>query len=115
MSKTSTIVAIVLGVVGLVVIAVGATQIIATGLRAAAPISAAPAPVPAGTDAAPAAVALTPAPLLVREILRAIMPAIISIVLLVPSSIVALSKDRPQEHQRWATATLSSIITYWLT
>jgi hypothetical protein len=115
MSKTSTIVAVTLGVVGVAVILAGAGQIIVTALSAAAPISAAPAPLPVGTGTAPAAVALTPAPLLIREILRSIMPAIISIVLLVPSSLVALSKDRPQEHQRWATATLSSIITYWLT
>jgi hypothetical protein len=70
---------------------------------------------PAGQGGAPAAVALTPAPLLVREVIRAVMPAIVSLVLLVPSSIVALSRDRPPEHQRWATATISSIVTYWLT
>lgn len=42
------------------------------------------------------------------------MPAIVSIVLLIPSSVVALSKERAPEHQRWATAAISSILTYWL-
>ena len=58
---------------------------------------------------------LTPSPLLMREMIRSIMPAIISLVLLIPSSLMVLSKNRPPEHQRWATATISSIVTYWLT
>lgn len=43
------------------------------------------------------------------------MPAIISVVLLIPSSVVVLSKNRPPDYQRWATATISGIVTYWLT
>lgn len=43
------------------------------------------------------------------------MPAIISVFMLIPSSVVVLSRSRPPDHQRWATATISSIVTYWLT
>jgi hypothetical protein len=50
-----------------------------------------------------------------RDIVRSVMPALISIVLLIPSSVIVVSKNRPAEHQRWATATISSIVTYWLT
>jgi hypothetical protein len=115
MSRTSAIIVIVLGLVGVIAIIVGATQLIIRQLNATAPTAVAPAPLPAGQGAAPAAVALTPNPLLMREIIRSVMPAVISMILLVPSSVVVLSKSRPQEHQRWATATISSIITYWLT
>jgi hypothetical protein len=108
-------IAVALGLVALVTVILGAGQIVARGLRAAAPESAAPAPMPAGQGDAPAAVALTPSPLLVRDLIRSVMPAIISIVLLIPSSVVVLSKNRPPDHQRWATATISSIVTYWLT
>jgi len=60
------------------------------------------------------AVALTPSTLLLGEIVRSVMPAVISIVMLIPSSVVVVSRSRPAEHQRWATAAISSIITYWL-
>lgn len=115
MSRISILLVAALGAVGLIAVAFGATQIVAAQLRAPAPLAVAPAPLPAGQGAAPAAVALTPAPLLVRDIARAVMPAILSIVLLIPSSVIVLSRDRPPEHQRWATATISSIVTYWLT
>jgi hypothetical protein len=115
MSRTSVMIAVTLGLVALVTVILGAGQIVARGLSAAAPASATPAPMPAGQGDAPAAVALTPSPLLVRDLIRSVMPAIISIVLLIPSSVVVLSKNRPPDHQRWATATISSIVTYWLT
>jgi hypothetical protein len=115
MSRTSVIIAVVLGAVALVAVVIGAWQLAGRSLQAAAPPSAAPAPMPAGQNGTPAAVALTPSPLLMREMIRSIMPAIISLVLLIPSSVMVLSKNRPPEHQRWATATISSIVTYWLT
>jgi hypothetical protein len=34
--------------------------------------------------------------------------------MLIPSSVIVISRGRPPEHQRWATAAISSIITYWL-
>jgi hypothetical protein len=114
MSRISTILVLGLAFVGLIVIAVAAAQIVLAQTRAVAPAAVAPAPLPAGQDAAPAAVALTPNTLLLREMMRSVMPAVISIILLIPSSIVVLSRDRPQEHQRWATAAISSILTYWL-
>lgn len=114
MSRLSLTLAVALGIVALIVVMAGAVQIVVRATRAVAPAAAAPAPMPAGEGGAPAAVALTPNALLVREIIRSVMPAIISIVLLIPSSVVALSRNRPPEHQRWATATISSIVTYWL-
>src|SRR3970040_1615825 len=50
---------------------------------------------------APASVALTPNALLVRELIRSVVPAIISIVLLIPSTVAALSRTRPARHPRW--------------
>ncbi|MDR7545351.1 MAG: hypothetical protein QN120_13995 [Armatimonadota bacterium] len=115
MPRVSIVIAVLLGVLALVAVLMGAARIVRGAVHAAAPLSVAPAPTPAGQGDAPAAVALTPAPLLLREIVRSVMPAIVSLVLLVPSSIVALSRNRPPEQQRWATATISSIVTYWLT
>jgi hypothetical protein len=103
-----------LAIVGLVVIVVAAGRIITAQIRAPAPAMAAPAPLPAGAGLAPAAVALTPNSLLVGEIIRSVMPAVISLVMLIPSSLIVVSRSRPAEHQRWATAAISSIITYWL-
>ncbi len=114
MSKTSMLLVVALGVFALAAVAAGAVHIVITQMRASAPSALAPAPLPAGADTAPAAVALTPGPLLIREIVRSVMPAIVSIFLLIPSGVVVLKKDRPPEHQRWATATISSIVTYWL-
>ena len=101
---------VALGLVGLIVVISAATQIVLTERRAPA----APALLPAGACVAPAAVALTPDALLLGTMVRSVMPAIISLVLLIPSSIVALARDRAPEHQRWATAAISSILTYWL-
>ncbi|MDR7418164.1 MAG: hypothetical protein QN178_04550 [Armatimonadota bacterium] len=115
MSRTSLTIAVVLGLVALVAIILGAGQIVMRELQATAPGSVAPAPMPAGQGDAPAAVALTPTPLLMRELIRSVMPALISVILLIPSSVVVMSKNRPPDHQRWATATISSIVTYWLT
>jgi len=114
MSRISMILVVALGVLGLVAVVAGAAHLVITQMRAAAPSALAPAPLPAGAAAAPAGVALTPGPLLIRETVRAVMPAIVSILLLLPSGVVVLKKDRPPEHQRWATATISSIVTYWL-
>jgi hypothetical protein len=115
MSRTSVIIVVVLGGVALIAVVLGAGRIVGRELLARAPQVVAPAPMPAGQDSAPAAVPLTPSPLLMREMIRSVMPAIISLILLIPSSVMVLSKSRPPEHQRWATATISSIVTYWLT
>jgi hypothetical protein len=114
MSKISMGIVVALAVVGLVVIVAAAGRIIAAQIRAPAPAAAAPAPLPAGQGVAPAAVALTPNSLLIGEIVRSVMPAVISLVMLIPSSVIVVSRSRPPEHQRWATAAISSIITYWL-
>ena len=114
MSRVSLIVLVGLALVGLIVVVVAAVQIVAAQIRAPASAAVAPAPLPAGQDAAPAAVALTPNTLLLRELIRSIMPAIISLVMLIPSSLVVVSRSRPPEQQRWATAAISSILTYWL-
>lgn len=114
MSRLSIVVVAVLGVLGLVAVIVGAVRIVVAQTQAAAPAAAAPAPLPGGAGEAPAAMALTPSPLLIREIVRSVMPALVSVFLLIPSGVVVLKRDRPPEHQRWATATISSIVTYWL-
>ena len=114
MYRLSLTLAVALGIVALIVVIGGAVQIILRQTQAAAPAAVAPAPMPSADGGTPAAVALTPNALLIREIIRSVMPAVISIVLLIPSSLVALSRNRPPEHQRWATATISSIVTYWL-
>ncbi len=114
MSKLSVILVVGLGLIGLITIIVGAVQIIVTQTRAPAPSAVAPAPMPAGSGSEPASVALTPGPLLMREIVRSVMPAVISLFLLIPSGVIVVSKDRPAEHHKWATATISSIVTYWL-
>jgi hypothetical protein len=114
MSRAPVILVVALGVLGLVAVVVGAMRIVIAQTQAAAPSALAPAPLPAGAGVAPAAVALTPGPQLIREIVRSVMPAIVSIFLLIPSGAIVLKKDRPPEHQRWATATISSIVTYWL-
>ena len=114
MSRVSVIIVVGLGVVGLMIVISAAVQIAIGQTRAPAAPALAPAPLPAGQGVAPAAVALTPNSLLLGEIIRSVMPAIISIVLLIPSSVVALSKERAPEHQRWGTAAISSILTYWL-
>ncbi|KRT76936.1 MAG: hypothetical protein XU14_C0025G0013 [Armatimonadetes bacterium CSP1-3] len=114
MSRVSMIVLVGLALVGLIVVVNAGVKIVVAQFRAPASAAVAPAPAPAGQDSAPAAVALTPNALLVRELIRSVMPAIISIVLLIPSTVAALSRNRPPEHQRWATAAISSIITYWL-
>jgi len=114
MSRLSIVLVVGLGILGLAAVIVGAVHIVVAQTQAAAPSTAAPAPMPAGAAAAPAAVALTPSTLLIREIVRAVMPALVSVFLLIPSGAVVLKKDRPPEHQRWATATISSIATYWL-
>jgi hypothetical protein len=113
MSKLSVILVIALGVVGLGAIAFGAIQIVVAQMRAPAPAAAAPAPMPAGNDA-PASTALAPNTFLIREIIRSVMPALVSLFLLIPSGVIVAKKDRPAEHQKWATATISSIVTYWL-
>jgi hypothetical protein len=115
MSRVSIILVVGLGVIGLLAVVIGAVHIVLTQTRAAAPAALAPAPLPASTGGAPASMALTPGPLLMREIVRSVMPAIVSILLLIPSGVAVLSKNRPPEHQRWGTATISSITTYWLT
>lgn len=115
MSRISIILVVGLGVIGLLAVVIGAVHIVITQTRAEAPAALAPAPLPAAAVGAPAAMALTPGPLLMREIVRSVMPAIVSILLLIPSGVAVLSKNRPPEHQRWATATISSITTYWLT
>lgn len=115
MSRISVVLVAVLGIIGLIAVVVGAVQIIAKQTRASAPAAVAPAPMPAVDGGTPAAVPLMPNAQLIREILRSVMPAVISVVLLIPSSAVVLSKNRPPDHQRWATATISSIVTYWLT
>lgn len=114
MSRVSMGIVIALAVVGLAVIVMAAGRIVMAQVRAPAPAAAAPAPMPAGSGAAPAAVALTPSTLLVGEVIRSVMPAIISLIMLLPSSVIVVSRTRPPEHQRWATAAISSIITYWL-
>jgi hypothetical protein len=113
-SRISVGIVAALGLVGLIVVVSAATQILLAQRLAPAASAVAPAPLPAGGGVAPAAVALTPNALLLGTMLRSVMPAIISVVLLIPSAIVALSRDRGPEHQRWATAALSSILTYWL-
>ena len=105
---------VALAVVGLAVIVVAAGRLVTAQYRAPAPATAAPAPGPVGQGIAPAAMALTPSDLLFGEIIRSVMPAVISLVMLIPSSVVVVSRSRPPEHQRWATAAISSIITYWL-
>ncbi|MGH2396697.1 MAG: hypothetical protein ACRDFW_06855 [bacterium] len=116
MSRLSIILIIGLGVVGLIAVIIGAVHIVVAQTRAAAPAALAPAPLPAAAGAAaPAAMALTPSPLLMREMVRSVMPALVSIFLLIPSGVMVIKKDRPPEQQRWATATISSIVTYWLT
>jgi len=114
MSRLSIVLVVGLGILGLVAVIVGAVHIVIAQTQAAAPSTAAPAPMPAGTAAAPASVALAPSPMLIREIVRSVMPALVSVFLLIPSGVVVLKKDRAPEHQRWATATISSIATYWL-
>ncbi|MBI3974777.1 MAG: hypothetical protein HY334_00115 [Armatimonadetes bacterium] len=114
MSRISVGIVVALGLVGLIVVVSAAVQIVLVQARAPASPALAPAPLPAGEGVATAAVALTPNALLLGTMIRSVMPAIISIVLLIPSSIVALSRDRAPEHQRWATAAISSILTYWL-
>ncbi len=114
MSKVSMGIVLALAFVGLVVVVAGGVRIVTTQVKAAAPAAVAPAPLPSGQDSAPAAVALTPSTLLLGEMVRSVMPAIVSVVMLIPSSVVVLSRSRPAEHQRWATAAISSIITYWL-
>jgi hypothetical protein len=114
MSRISMGILIALAVVGLAVIVMAAGRIVMGQAQAPAPAAAAPAPMPAGAGAAPAAVALTPSNLLFGEIIRSVMPAVISLVMLIPSSVIVVSRSRPAEHQRWATAAISSIITYWL-
>jgi hypothetical protein len=109
------ILVVVLGVVGLIAITIGTVRIVSKQTLASAPASVAPAPMPAAEGGMPASVPLAPNALLIREILRSVMPAIVSVAMLIPSSVVVLSKDRPPDHQRWATATISSIVTYWLT
>jgi len=113
-SRISVGIVAVLGLVGLIVVISAATQIVLVERHALDAPALAPAPLPAGGDPASAAVALTPNALLLGQITRSVMPAVISIVLLIPSSIVALARDRAPEHQRWATASISSILTYWL-
>jgi len=116
MSRLSIVLVIGIGVVGLIAVVVGAVHVVVSQTRAAAPAALAPAPLPATAGpAAPAAMALTPSPLLMREIVRSVMPAVVSLFLLIPSGVMVLKKDRPPEQQRWATATISSIVTYWLT
>ena len=114
MSRISMAIVVALAVVGLAVIVVAAGRLVTAQYRAPAPTTAAPAPGPAGQGVAPAAMALTPGDLLFGEIIRSVMPAVISLVMLIPSSVVVVSRSRPPEHQRWATAAISSIITYWL-
>ncbi len=114
MSKISMGIVMALAIVGLVVIVMAAGRIVMAQFQALAPAAAAPAPLPAGRGVAPAAVALTPSSLLLGEIVRSVMPAVISLVMLIPSSVIVVSRSRPPEHQRWATAAISSIITYWL-
>jgi len=114
MSKVSMGIVVALATVGLVVIVAAAGRIVIAQIRAPAPAVAAPAPLPAGQGSAPAAMALTPSSLLLGEIVRSVMPAVISFVMLIPSSVIVVSRSRPAEHQRWATAAISSIITYWL-
>jgi hypothetical protein len=114
MSKISMGIVVALAAVGLAVIVMAAGRIVMAQVRAPAPVAAAPAPMPAGLDAAPAAVALTPGNLLFGEIIRSVMPAVISLIMLIPSSVIVVSRGRPPEQQRWATAAISSIITYWL-
>ncbi len=114
MSRISVGIVITLGLVGLIVVISAAVQIVLAQRSAPAASALAPAPLPAGAGVAPAAVALTPNALLLGTMIRSVMPAIISIVLLIPSSIAVLSRDRAPEHQRWATAAISSILTYWL-
>lgn len=114
MSRLSVVLVVALGVIGLVAVIAGVARIVVTNSRAAAPAAALPAPLPAGQGEAPAAVALAPNALLMREIVRSIIPGIISIVLLLPSAVIVASKNHPPERQRWATATISSIVTYWL-
>lgn len=114
MSRISVGIVVALGLVGLMVVISAAVQIVlAARLAPGAPVLA-PAPLPAGAGVAPAAVALTPKSLLLGTTIRSVMPAIISVVLLIPSSMVVLSRNRAPEHQRWATAAISSILTYWL-
>ncbi len=115
MSRLSIVLVVALGVIGLVAIVVGAVRIVIAQTQRAAPDTALPAPQPAGQGQAPAAVALASNSMVARDIVRSVMPALISIVLLIPSSLIVVSRDRPAEHQRWATATISSIVTYWLT
>lgn len=115
MSRISAVLVVLLGVIGLIAITVGAVQIVVGQTKARAPAAVAPAPLPASAGGAPASVPLTPNALLIREIIRSVMPAIISVFMLIPSSVVVLSKNRPPDHQRWATATISSIVTYWMT
>lgn len=114
MSRISMGIVLALAIVGLVVIVAAAGRIVTAQIRAPAPAVAAPAPLPAGQGSAPAAVALTPSTLLLGEVVRSVMPSVISIVMLIPSSVIVVSRSRPPEHQRWATAAISSIITYWL-
>lgn len=114
MSRVSMGIVIALAAVGLAVIVMAAGRIVMAQVRAPAPAAAAPAPMPASSGAAPAAVALTPSNLLLGEVIRSVMPAIISLIMLLPSSVIVVSRNRPPEHQRWATAAISSIITYWL-
>jgi hypothetical protein len=113
MSKLSVMLVIALGVVGLGAIAFGAVRIVVAQMRAPAPAAAAPAPMPAGSDA-PASTALAPNAYLIHDLVRSVMPAIVSLFLLIPSGVIVATKDRPAEHQKWATATISSIVTYWL-
>src|SRR3990170_6633799 len=114
MSRISMGIVFALAIVGLAVIVAAAGRIVMAQIRAAAPAVSAPAPSPAGQGSAPAAVALTPSTLLLGEVVRSVMPAVVSIVMLIPSSAIVVSRSRPAEHQRWATAAISSIITYWL-
>jgi hypothetical protein len=114
MSRLSVVLVVALGVLGLVAVVAGVVRIVAAHSVAAAPAAALPAPLPAGQGEAPAAVALAPNALMMHEIVRSVIPAIISIVLLIPSAVIVVSRNHPPERQRWATATISSIVTYWL-
>jgi hypothetical protein len=104
-----------LALVGFVVVVVLTVQVALGQTRAPAPAGAAPAPLPGGAEGAPAAVALAPSALLLGEMIRSVMPGLLSVVLLIPSSVVVLARDRSPEQQQWATAAISSILTYWLT
>lgn len=111
MSKRSTATVVVislLGLVGLILVLWGAMQSYNAEIMARAPATQAPAP--SDLRNAPASQPLKSSP----DLIRSVMPAIISVMLLISSLAVLFRRHESPEHQRWATGMVTLIVGYWL-